>query len=338
MILKGDLSLFQEIKIGGSGKNGLKRQENFIESYLNEQRGVTNKNDWENYFLPDNGCSGPEVVELNDDLVVIVVDSQWWLGDSDEEPKINEGCAARNKASFRFIFESTIRKYRNQNVVVAIHHPPYTYGPHGGGFTAKQHIFPLTDINPKLYLPLPGVGTAAALFRATVGSRQDVAHQDYKDLRTALLAGAKKNGNFIFASGHEHALQYIERGDQQFIISGSASKTSPVLLGKGAEFASGALGFSTIQFYDGGEAWAQFWEVNSDGTHASLVFQKKIKDQFKLSREKIQTDFPEYDQHKDSTIQSVTINKVDPHRRISQISFWRSSSRALPGKIFISCS
>ena len=196
----------------GWGKNGLKRQENFIESYLNEQRGVTNKNDWENYFLPDNGCSGPEVVELNDDLVVIVVDSQWWLGDSDEEPKINEGCAARNKASFRFIFESMIRKYRNQNVVVALHHPPYTYGPHGGGFTAKQHIFPLTDINPKLYLPLPGVGTAAALFRASVGSRQDVAHQDYKDLRTALLAGAKKNGNFIFASGHEHALQYIESG------------------------------------------------------------------------------------------------------------------------------
>ena len=72
------------------------------------------------------------------------------------------------------------------------------------------------------------------------------------------------------------------------------------------------LGFSTIQFYDGGEAWAQFWEVNSDGTHASLVFQKKVKDQFKLSSEKIQTDFPEYDQHKDSTIQSVTNNKVDP--------------------------
>ena len=181
----------------GWGKNGLKRQENFIESYLNEQRGVTNENDWENYFLPDNGCSGPEVVELNDDLVVIVVDSQWWLGDSDEEPKINEGCAARNKASFRFTFESMIRKYRNQNVVIALHHPPYTYGPHGGGFTAKQHIFPLTDINPKLYLPLPGVGTAAALFRASVGSRQDVAHQDYKDLRTALLAVLKRTGTLF---------------------------------------------------------------------------------------------------------------------------------------------
>ena len=74
----------------GWGQKGLKRQENFIESYLNKKRGVEDKDDWENYFLPDDGCSGPEVVELNDEVVVLAVDSQWWLGDSDEEPKINE--------------------------------------------------------------------------------------------------------------------------------------------------------------------------------------------------------------------------------------------------------
>ena len=296
----------------GWGQRGLKRQENFVESYINNQRGKTDKDDWENYFLPDDGCSGPEVIELNDDLVVVVVDSQWWLGDSDEEPKINEGCEARNKASFRFIFENIVRKYRNQNVVIALHHPLFTYGPHGGRFTAKQHIFPLTDINPNLYLPLPVIGTTTAFFRASIGSRQDLAHQDYKDFRSALMAGAKKNGNFIFASGHEHTLQYIESGGQKFIISGSASKNSPVLLGKGAEFGSGAMGFSTIRFYEGGEAWAQFWEVNSAGTDASLVFEKKIKDKLPLSNEKIQTDFPEYEQHKDTILQSVTTNTIKP--------------------------
>lgn len=294
----------------GWGQSGLKSQENFIEYYINSQRGVSDKDDWENYFLPDDGCSGPVAVELSNDLVVLVVDSQWWLGDSEEEPKINQGCEARNRASFRFIFENMVRKYRNQNVVIAMHHPLYTYGPHGGAFTAKQHLFPLTDINPKLYLPLPGIGTVAALFRASIGSRQDVAHQDYKDLRTAVLAGAKKNGSFIFASGHEHTLQYIENGGQKFIVSGSASKESPVKLGKGSEFASGAMGYSTLSFYDGGETWTQFWEVNAEGTKATLVYQKKIKDASHFSADQVQQDFSEYEEHKDTVMRPVTSNKI----------------------------
>jgi hypothetical protein len=296
----------------GWGQKGLKRQENFIESYLNKKRGIEDKDDWENYFLPDDGCSGPEVVELNSEVVVLVVDSQWWLGDSDEEPKINEGCDARNRASFRFIFENVVRKYKNQNIVIAMHHPMYTYGPHGGRFTVKQHLFPLTDVDSSLWLPLPGIGTVAAFFRGSVGSRQDVAHQDYKELRSALLAGAKKNGSFIFASGHEHALEYIENERQQFIVSGSGSKNSPVLLGKGGIFGSGQAGFSMINFYKGGEAWAQFWEVNKEGTDATLVFQKKIKDKLPLSTETLSTEFPEYDLHKDTVVRPVTNSKVEP--------------------------
>src|SRR6188768_3471898 len=128
----------------GWGLKGLKRQEDFVESYLNQHRGKGDEDDWENYFLPDNGCSGPEVVELNDQVVVIIVDTQWWLADWDNEPKLNEGCEARNRATFKFVFENVVRKYKNKNVVIAMHHPLYTYGPHGGGYSVKQTIFPLT--------------------------------------------------------------------------------------------------------------------------------------------------------------------------------------------------
>ncbi|MEO5976034.1 MAG: metallophosphoesterase [Chryseolinea sp.] len=312
----------------GWGQKGLKEQEKFIENYLNKKRGVEDKDDWENYFLPDNGCSGPEVVELNDNVVIIAVDSQWWLEDSDEEPKINEGCDVRNKASFRFIFENVVRKYKNQNVVIVMHHPPYTYGPHGGSFTFKQHLFPLTEINPNLWLPLPGLGSIAAFFRGAIGSKQDVAHQDYKELRTALLAGAKKNGQFIFASGHEHALEYIENGGQKFIVSGSGSKNSPVTLGKGSEFASPATGFSTLSFYEGGETWVQFYEVNLTGTDAKLLYQKKVKDKLPLEKETIQTSFREYDEHQDSTLRAVSNSDI---KRIGkgQRFFLGSHNRAL---------
>lgn len=179
----------------GWGVKGLKRQEKYIQKYINERRGKKDKEEYEDYFLPLNGCSGPEVVELNDNVVVIIADSQWWLTDWDRDQKINDGCEIRNREQFRFVWENVVRKYRNKNVVIAMHHPPYTYGPHGGRFTIKQHIFPLTELNPNLYIPLPVLGSLSALFRATIGSRQDVANKHYKDLRTAVLAGAKKTAN-----------------------------------------------------------------------------------------------------------------------------------------------
>ncbi|TDE10747.1 metallophosphoesterase [Dyadobacter psychrotolerans] len=298
----------------GWGKEGLKRQEDFIENYLSNKRKASGE-DFTNYFLPDDDCSGPEAIELNDNVVIIVIDSQWWLADWDKDYKINEGCTIKNRATFTFLFENMVRKYKNKNVVIAMHHPAYTYGPHGGGSTLRQHIFPLVDLNPKLYIPLPVLGSLGVLLRSTIGSRQDSPNKHYRDLRQSLLAGTGKNGSFIFASGHEHALEYIERSGQKFIVSGSGSKVSPVRLGKGAEFVSGNPGFSTLVFYKNGETWTRFWHVNKDGTKAKMVFQKKIKNALPSVKEDSQISFAQYEMHSDSSSQPITINKVKPSGR-----------------------
>ncbi|MCF0055968.1 metallophosphoesterase [Dyadobacter sp. CY356] len=294
----------------GWGLKGLKREENYIENYLNNRRGKTDKDDFENYFLPDDGCSGPEVVELNDQLVVLVVDSQWWLTDWDKEPTINDGCDVKNRETFKFVFENLVRKYKNKNVVIALHHPPYTYGEHGGNFTVRQHIFPLTDINKNLYVPLPVIGSLAALFRSSIGGKQDVSNQYYKNLKAGMMAGVRKNGSFIFASGHENAMELIENERQEFIVSGSGSKTGPVRLGKGSKFASTALGYSTLSFYEGGETWVQFWQVSDDGSKSEMVFQKKIKDKLPVPKQDIQPVYTEYEHHKDSLDKPIFAKEV----------------------------
>jgi hypothetical protein len=307
----------------GWGRKGLIRQANFIEDYLNKRHGKTDKDQYETYFIPKDGCSGPEVIELNDDVVIIAVDSQWWLADWDKDTKINDGCENRNRETFRFNFENAVRKYRNKNIVIAMHHPPYTYGPHGGKYTLKQWVFPLTQIDgkDKWYIPLPALGTIAGLFRGTIGSRQDMANKHYRDFRTAILSAAKKNGNFIIASGHEHALQFIENDGQEFIVSGSGSKRSPVGMGKGTQFKTGELGYSTISFYEGGETWVQYWQVDTSGISAKLVFRKKIKDKLPVQVEEARVDMKEYEQHADSSSQMLIRYPVKPIGNLHKIIF-----------------
>ncbi|MEZ4965742.1 MAG: metallophosphoesterase [Saprospiraceae bacterium] len=285
-----------------NGLSGRRREERYVEEYLNKKHGVDDEDDkkWKNYFLPDDGCSGPEVVEISKDLVVIAIDSEWWLTDWNREPDINDGCEIKSRTHFLFAMENILRKYRNRNVVLAMHHPPHTYGPHGGKFHIKQHLFPLTELSPNLYIPLPGLGTLAALLRAGGGSKQDAANGTYKSLMHGLLTGAKKNGRYIFASGHEHALQYIEDDQQYYVVSGSGSKVSPVGKGKGSKFSYGAPGYSTLEFYDNGECWVQFWVPDTSGATAQLVYCRQVKGAFATPSAGEAADFSEYERHLDS--------------------------------------
>jgi glyoxylase-like metal-dependent hydrolase (beta-lactamase superfamily II) len=49
--------------------DGLKRQRKYIEKALDRKK----------LWAPKEGCGGPDVVEVHDNLVYIVIDTQWWL-------------------------------------------------------------------------------------------------------------------------------------------------------------------------------------------------------------------------------------------------------------------
>ncbi len=266
------------------GLDGLQRQEKYIEKRLN--RG--------NVFVPDAGCGDPKEIEINENLTILAIDSQWFLQDWEGETEINNGCEVRSRVTFMKWFEEALKSNRNKNVVIAMHHPLFTNGPHGGSTTIKQHLFPLTQLYDNAYIPMPGIGTIAAFLRGTVGLSQDLSHPNYKKLKKGLLAGAKKNGNFIFASGHEHTLQYFEEDGQQFIVSGAGSKKEPAKLGNGAQFAYGHSGFSQLDFYEDGSTYMKFWATNKDGT-GEIVFEKKIKEALPSAGSEVPTSFPEFE-------------------------------------------
>ncbi|MCB9291079.1 MAG: metallophosphoesterase, partial [Lewinellaceae bacterium] len=264
------------------GLDGLDREKKFIEKYL----------DREDVLLPEPGCGDPEEVDLTDNLVLVLIDSQWYLENWDGHSEINDGCEVKSRDVFREYVEEAIKGNRSKNIIIAIHHPPYTNGPHGGDFTVKQHIFPLTDVNENLWIPLPVLGSAIQFLRGTVGHPQDASHPKYRELASIVINAARKNGNFFIASGHEHNLQYIEQDDQFFIVSGAGSKESPSRLGKGTEFAYGHRGFAQLDFYEDGSAWIQYWAPDESNRAGRLLYRKRVKGPLPDIVEEVRTDFP----------------------------------------------
>ena len=106
------------------GLKGLKREEDYIKKKIKSK----------NPFLPENGCP-IEIVDIDDQTVLIAIDTEWYFTNWDKHPTINDGCSIKSRAKFWEAVESEIKKNSEKTTLIAMHHPMFTYGPHGGQFT-----------------------------------------------------------------------------------------------------------------------------------------------------------------------------------------------------------
>ena len=178
-----------------------------------------------NTFLPENGCPIKKV-NLSDDIVLLIVDSQWYIANWNKHPTINDECEIKSRSLFLEEFRDEIKKARGKTTLVAIHHPMYTNGSHGGQYSFEDYM-----------KPFPGLGFLKNIIRNTSGiSHADISNQFYNELRRNLVAAAQQNDNVVFLSGHEHNLQLITSDNLTQIISGSGSKTTPLRVRNNNQF------------------------------------------------------------------------------------------------------
>ena len=246
---------------------GVKRQEKFIHNYLGNDSVV----------FPKAGCGDPTTVELTDDLVVICLDSQWWIEDWSKLPDINDGCDVTTREVFMDYFEDQITDHKGKNILVALHHPPYTNGSHGGQYPFLSSIFPLRDLNKNLWIPFPLLGNIINATRSSVGTETDVNDPRYKGLAQGIVNIAEKHDSVLFVSGHEHTLQYLEIKNQKFIVSGSGAKSTATRAGNGALFTTSKMGHVVVKIYEDGSMWGEHYAASDDGETGTLVYRNKIK-------------------------------------------------------------
>jgi len=251
-----------------SGLKALKDQEKYVEDGAGDDT-----------FQPENGCP-IEKIEVSDDILLLIVDSEWYITDWDKYPGINDECDYRTRASFLNELSGEIKKARGKTTIIALHHPIFTNGPHGGQFSLSSHL-----------KPIPVLGTLKSLIRATGGvNLTDVQNKMYNDLITNVISMAQQNEKVIFVSGHEHSLQYNVENNLHQIVSGSGSKKSPTKKTKGSVFTYGVNGFAVLKILKDGSSFVQFYEAGKDKPiFTSTVFLKDKKE----FTEKLRTTFPD---------------------------------------------
>ncbi|SFS29829.1 metallophosphoesterase [Lutibacter maritimus] len=240
------------------GIKGLKREQDYITDRLGKDS-----------FFPKDGCPIKKI-DISDDLVLIIIDSQWYLENWDKNPTMNDNCDIKTRELFFDEFESLIKKNELKTTIVAMHHPLFSNGSHGGQFSFKSQLYPVNN-----NFPLPIIGTLANIFRTTSGiSVQDLNNSLYLELKNRIVTLAQKAEKVIFISGHEHNLQYIVQNNIPQIISGSGSKTAAARVINGSEFSYGGLGYAKVVLYKNGATDVYFYTEAKE--KKILLFKKEI--------------------------------------------------------------
>ena len=236
-----------------------KNQERFVEQYLD--RG--------NVFLPDDGFPGPKMINIGDNIHLMVLDTQWWLSEGEKAFGDAGSYDLEEASDFLREMAEKLYKHRNDKILIVGHHPFYSNGEYGGHFSALSHL-----------TPLPIFGSLEPFFRKYIGLNQDLAHHHYQLMKKE-LSKLLEEKEFVFAAGHEHSLQYFEKGvnraRQHFIVSGSGVRDTHVAQGREATFASSNPGFMVLDYYRDNSIWLSAWGITANEPGGTLLFRYPVQ-------------------------------------------------------------
>ncbi|AOW20652.1 metallophosphoesterase [Urechidicola croceus] len=281
-----------------SGLKGLERQQDYVQKKLDSKK----------VFYPENGCP-IEQIKISDNIVVIAIDSEWYITNWDKNPNINDDCEIKSREKFFEELEGLIKKNANKTTIIAIHHPMFTYGPHGGEFSLDKQIF------PKGKVPLPGVGSLINILRKTSGiSPADLQNKLYKELQERVVTLSQFAEKVVFVSGHEHNLQYIVEDNTPQIVSGAGSKREAARVVNGSKFSYGGSGYAKYDVFTDGSSQVSFYDT-SDGVNEKLLFVTEV---LPKDNDDIKKRYPEeFESHKTASVytkEKTTKNKF--HRSV----------------------
>ena len=175
---------------------------------------------------PGHGCPGPKEVEIGDNLLLLIINTQYWNHPFRVPAPVEAECKISSIGEFLEELEDNISESRNKNVLIAGHFPVISTGEYGGAMNFRKHLFPLTDVSPNLWFPLPVVGSLYPAYRQNIGSNMDIINERYQDFNEGIKHILQDRPGLIYVSGHDYIQQLLYSNETYFINSGAFIKYS----------------------------------------------------------------------------------------------------------------
>ncbi|HSM05379.1 MAG TPA: hypothetical protein VK858_12240 [Longimicrobiales bacterium] len=178
------------------------------------------------WLMPAAGEPGPTVLDLEDRVRLLLMDTHWFLQERD----------GRARAEFFADLQEGLRGAGDRHVILAAHHPYQSAGPHGSLAPGAQ-AFGLLWLMKKS-------GTLV----------QDLNSPIYGDLLSQMLSSFRlvERRPLIFAGGHDHSLQVLdpvtEFGPETVLVSGAGSKLTDLAVSDQLRYAAARPGYMTLVF------------------------------------------------------------------------------------------
>ncbi|WP_462254196.1 BamA/TamA family outer membrane protein [Ekhidna sp.] len=217
-------------------------------------------------LLPTGGCPGPIEIPMSDKSTLIILNTQYFLHSWDK-PDEQSDCSNKSTIETLVDLKAMIEKNAGKHILIAAHHPMFTYGEHHGNFSFKEQL-----------LPLPILGSLQPFYRRFIGNIQDNTHPKYRAIMKQILAAMNEAEDVVYAAGHEHSLQFLQREGHHFIVSGSGSKVTHVKQGKGSLFAKKEQGFAVLDLDQSGKASVAYWGIDGGLLYEKDIYQKELKE------------------------------------------------------------
>ena len=258
------------------GVSGLEKIETYIENFYKE----------EDHFLPKNGCP-LEVISVNDEVELILINSQWYIEDWSKTEGINDKCELKTRTQFNALLASEMRKARHKTVLIAMHHPLYSNGIYGGEIPSSVVYKPTSE---NVFIPF--AGAAWSFLRAQGGlSKQDRNNPLMNELMTSIELAAFDVPKVIIVSGHERSLQYIDHGAIKQVISGTGSSIKPARLSKRGLFTSTKPGYTEVRIYEDNSSSVHFFTIQ-DGAFKESFSQQAFEQPQPFDLDLLPEQFP----------------------------------------------
>lgn len=172
-----------------------------------------------------------EVKPISDQIIVLDVNSHWYLENWNLNPTRNQNCTIKTRSDFFLQLENEIRKHPEKIILI---HMPHQL---------------LSD------------GASTNIFQTISGlSPDEIQNKNNRELRNRMASLYQISSNIIYLSGREHNLQYLTSNHVKQIISGARENVTKTKRSLHGEFSVGALGYTKLFIYKNGDVQASFLE------------------------------------------------------------------------------